>query len=132
MDNSLKTGQYFLQFLENSPRLTQLLGTNKIFPLIAKEGTQYPLVIYTRDNVQTQYTKPIQGAWDNTVTISYHIYSDKYDNALEIANTIRAVLEGKRYSDSDIIINEIELASCYEAFVDDAFMQTISFKTMVE
>lgn len=143
MDNSLKTGQYFLKFLEENAELMQLLGTpnntrsgqnSKIFPLIAKEGTQYPLVIYTRDGINTQYTKPMYpvGGWDNIVTISYKIYSDKYDEALEIANLMRNILEGKNYKDTDIVINHVELVSSYESFVEDAFVQSLTFSTRVE
>ena len=137
MDNSLKLGQYFLSFLESNSELMQLLGANrqnKIFPLIAKEGTQYPLVIYTRESISTRYTKPTYpvGGWDNTVSISYRIYSDKYDEALEIANLIRNILEGRNYKDQNIVINHVELVSCYESFVEDAFVQTLTFSTMVE
>lgn len=133
MDNSLKIGQYFLQLLENDTELTQMLGEGKIFPLIAKEGTLYPLVVYTRDNVQTTYTKAYPAIhWDNTVSISYRVYSDKYDEALDIANKIRNVLEGHSFTGQDIKINEIQLSGCYEAFADDAFVETITFSTMVE
>lgn len=133
MDNSLKIGQYFLQLLENDTELTQMLGEGKIFPLIAKEGTLYPLVVYTRDSVQTRYTKAYPAIhWDNTVSISYRVYSDKYDEALDIANKIRNVLEGHSFTGQDIKINEIQLSGCYEAFVDDAFVETITFSTMVE
>lgn len=139
MDNSLKTGQYFLSFLESNAELMQMLGCqgaqqSKIFPLIAKEGTPYPLVVYTREGITTKYTKPTypMGGWDNTVSISYRIYSDKYDEALEIANLIRNILEGKSYKDQNIVINHVDLISCYEAFAEDAFVQTLTFSTMVE
>lgn len=132
MDNSIKTGQYFLSLLEANNDLIEMLGTDKIFPLIAKEGTQYPLVIYTRDNLTVRYTKPMYGGWDNTVQISYRIYSDKYDEALEIANLIRATLEAKEYEDEDIKINLVQLVNSNEAFGDDAFIQQLTFQTMVE
>lgn len=131
IDYSLKTGQYLLEVLSDNDELIALLGENKIFPLVAKDDTTYPLVIYTRDSVQTQYTKVI--GHDNTVSITFRVYSDKYDEALEIANVIRNILERQSITFDDTIhINDIRLSSTYEQFTQDGFLQSLTFTMMVE
>lgn len=131
MDNSFKTGQYILEVLNDNTDLMELVGTGKIFPLVAKEDTSYPFVVYSRDSVNTQYTKVI--GHDNTVLITYRIYSDKYDEALEIANKIRNILERKTITIQDTIrINDIRLLSIFEQFTDDGFLQSLTFTMTVE
>ena len=130
MDNSLKIGTYLLDVLDDSTELITALGTGKIFPLVAKEGTTYPFVIYSRDQVTVQYTKQV--GHDNTVIITYRVYSDDYDEALNITNIIRNLLERKTVTFQDIKINDIRLASTSELFTEDGFCQVITFQTMVE
>lgn len=132
VDNSLKAGQYLLDVLNDNDELTEALGgDNKIWPLVAKEGTQFPFVIYTRDQVSVQYTK--FPGHDNTLIISYRVYSDSYDEALNIVNIIRNILERRNIKfENDIRINDIRVASVGEYFSEDGFCEMISFQTQVE
>lgn len=131
MDNSIKAGQYLYDVLKDQQELTDYVG-NKIFPIVVtKEGTTYPFVVYTRDQVSVQYTKVV--GHDNTVIITYRVYSDKYDEALEIANIIRNILERRTIKfEDEITINDIKIASLGELYNDDGFCQVISFQMMVE
>ena len=132
MDLSLKTGNYILEVLEDDQELMKLLGGEKIFPIVAPEDTNYPLVTYTRDNISIDYTKDIFG-WDNSVTISYRIYSPDYDECVNIATRIRNLIERKEIEfDNEIKINDIRLISVYENYADDAFCETLTFQTWVE
>lgn len=131
MDNSLKTGQYLLAVLNDNEELMSLLGEGKIFPLLAKADTQFPFVTYTRDSDVVQYTKQI--GHDNTISITYRVYSEDYDTALEIVNLIRNILERKTIQfENEIKINDIRVQNVYESFAEDAFCQAITFSTMVE
>ena len=131
MDNSLKIGKYLLAVLNDNEELMALLGEGKIFPLLAKADTLYPFVTYTRDSDIVQYTKQV--GHDNTISITYRVYSESYDTALEIVNLIRNILERKTIQfENEIKINDIRLQSVYESFAEDAFCQAITFSTMVE
>lgn len=129
MDNSIKTGQYLYNVLKDQPQIIATVG-NKIFPIVAKEGTTYPFIIYTRDQISVQYTK-IPGH-DNTIIITYRVYSDNYDEALEIVNIVRNLLERQTITFEDIKINDIRISSVGEFYNEDGFCQTISFQMMVE
>lgn len=131
MDKSMMTGSYLLEVLNDQTILTDVLGNDKIFPLVAKEDTTYPFVVYTRDSVQIQYTKQLNH--DNLVTLTYRVYSDNYDQGVEIANIIRNLLEHKQLVvENEIKINEIRVAGMYETFSDNGFCQQISFQMYVE
>lgn len=131
MDNSLKTGQYMVEVLNDNQELISILGEGKIFPLVAKNDTLYPFVIYERVAVSTVYTKEI--GHDNTVQINFRVYSDQYDQSLDIANMIRNILERKTINFPDNIkINDIRLLATYEQFSEDGYVETLAFTTQVE
>lgn len=131
MDNSLKIGNYIIEVLEDNEELTEKLGMNKIFPIVAPEGTNYPLVIYTRDSVMVTYTKTIPG-FDNRITFTLRTYSPDYDESVDIANTIRNILERKTINFEDLHINDIRLISASETFTEDAFCTILTFETLAE
>lgn len=131
MDNSMMTGNYLLEVLNDQEELISVLGEGKIFPLVAKEDTTFPFVIYTRDNLNVQYTKVV--GHDNIVNITYRVYSDNYDEAITIANIIRNILERKNINIPNIIkINDIRITNMYEQFTENGFCEAITFQTYVE
>ena len=125
------TGNYLLDVLNDQEELIEVLGENKIFPLVAKEDTTFPFVIYTRDNIQITYTK--MANHDNLVTITYKVYSDNYDESVTIANLIRNILERKQIEvPNEIKINDIRIVSMYEQYNENGFCESITFQTYVE
>lgn len=131
MDNSLKIGQYILEVLKDNEELMLLLGENKIWPIVARQDTLLPYITYTRDASNIQYTK-ITGH-DNTISFTYRVFSEDYDEGLNIINLLRNILERRTINfPNEIIINDIKVQSVYESFSDDVFCQTITFSAMVE
>lgn len=139
MDNSLLINKYILSFLEDSELVTEILGEDehKIFPLIQPESLTFPYIVFQRSSVIPEYTKDLYlGAgvgWTNTVNINVKCISDQYDEGLLLANAVRNTLEGKSYSDEDIKIDIIQLASAIEYTTDtDTFVQELTFEISVE
>lgn len=131
MDNSLKIGQYILEVLNDNEELISLLGEGKIWPIVAKADTLLPYIVYTRDSSNIQYTKVV--GHDNTMTITYRVYAEDYDEGLNIVNLIRNILERRTINfPNEIKINDIKVQSVYESFADDVFCQAITFSAMVE
>ena len=131
MDNSLKIGQYILEVLNDNEELMTLLGEDKIWPIVARQATLLPYITYTRDASNIQYTK-ITGH-DNTVSFTYRVFSEDYDEGLNIVNLLRNILERRTINfPNEIRINDIKVQSVYESFSDDVFCQTITFSAMVE
>ncbi|MDT9702983.1 hypothetical protein, partial [Streptomyces sp. P17] len=68
---------------------------NRLFPVLAKENTAYPFVIYKRSGLIPAYTKDKYSVED-TVFIDVVTVAEKYSESLEIANAVRNALERKR------------------------------------
>lgn len=131
-DNTILIWQYLRPILVENTDLQAAMDVNSIFPLVAKEGTEYPFIIFSRDNVIPQYTKALMGGWDNSIVISVRVYSNDYSQSINIANIVRNALEWKQIENQDIKIHPIELQSCYETFNDDGFCQTLTFNVIAE
>lgn len=131
MDNSLKIGQYILEVLKDNEELISLLGEDKIWPIVARQDTLLPYITYTRDASNIQYTK-ITGH-DNSISFTYRVFSEDYDEGLNIVNLLRNILERRTINfPNEIRINDIKVQSVYESFADDVFCQTITFSALVE
>lgn len=132
MDNSLKVGQYFLEILNDNEDLQELLGEGKIWPVIVTdENAKYPLIVYTRDSITPQYTKK-PGGWSNQVILTYKIYATNYDKCVEMTNIIRNLFEFKNIQFDDIKVSDIRLTNAYEAFIEDTFLETLTFSMWIE
>lgn len=139
MDNSLLINKYILSFLENSELVTEILGSDahKIFPLIQPDSLTFPYIVFQRSSVIPEYTKDLylgaEVGWTNNVNVVIKCISDEYDEGLLLANAVRNTLEGKSYSDNDIQIDIIQLASAVEYTLEtDAFVQELTFEISVE
>ena len=53
--------------------------------------------------------------------------SDDYSESVDIASMVRDILEDKRFAD----IESIKLESADEDFIDDAYIQTLSFNLTI-
>lgn len=131
-DNTILIWQYLRPLLVNDENLQAAMNINSIYPLVAPEGTEYPFIIFSRDNVIPQYTKPFMGGWENSIIISVRVYSNDYSQSINIANIVRNALEWQEVDNQDIKIHPIELQSCYETFNDDGFCQTLTFNVIAE
>lgn len=123
MDNSLLIGKYIYKLLSEDEMLKAL--SQKIYPLVAKADTTYPFVVYARTNLYTTYCK--DGIIEDTLDVQVIAVSDNYVESLEVANQIRNVLELKRYKDDYIYITDCRLSSATEEFIEDAFIQRMTF-----
>ena len=119
---SLEIGKVIYAVLSTDSRLTTLVG-NKIFPVIVDNGTTYPFIVYRRSNVTASYTKDFH--LSDEVLIDINCVSQSYEEGLKIAGIVRDILEDKRFTDKGL--QSIILESADEDWIDDAYIQTLSF-----
>ena len=119
---SLEIGKVIYAVLSTDSRLTTLVG-NKIFRLIVDNGTTYLLIVYRRNNITANYTKDFH--LSDEVLIDINCVSQSYEEGLKIAGIVRDILEDKRFTDKGI--QSIILESADEDWIDDAYIQTLSF-----
>ena len=121
---SLKVGKEIYSHLKENKSLTDIVG-NKIYPIIVEKDTNYPFIVYKRSNVIPDYTKDYH--FKDDVIVDIICVSNHYVESVEIASLVRESLEDKRIGD----INSIRLESADEDFVDDAYIQTLSFNLTI-
>ena len=121
---SLDVGKEIYSILSKNKSLTDKVG-NKIYPIIVEKDTNYPFIVYKRSNVIPDYTKDYH--FKDYVIVDIICVSNHYVESVEIASLVRESLEDKRIGD----INSIRLESADEDFIDDAYIQTLSFNLTI-
>ena len=124
-DMSIMLGKLIYKLLSNDELLSQVVTPKKIFPLVANADTTYPFIVYARTSLRVDYCK--EGITENSVEFQVIAVSDNYVESLEVANRIRGVLELLRYKDETIYISECKLSSVSEEYMEDAFIQRLTF-----
>lgn len=122
--DSLKVGKAIYSLLNGSSLLTDIVG-NKIYPIIVEKETTYPFIVYKRSNIIPSYTKDYH--LKDEVVIDIICVSNDYSESVDIASIVRDILEDKRFAD----IESIKLESADEDFVNDAYIQTLSFNLIL-
>lgn len=120
MMDSLNIGKAIYTILQTSIDIDK-----KIYPLIADEGTTFPFIIYKRTGLAPESTK------DNTnenVSVEINIASSNYSESIDLAIKVRKALEHKKGTYSDIAIEDIVIDDATEDYMEDTFIQTLTFK----
>lgn len=128
MNNSILIGKVIYRLLTENEEVSKIVG-NKVFPIVAKEGTKYPFVAYLKNGIYPTYCK--DGVTQDAVSLEVVAVSDKYVESLELGNAVRKALECKRYKDEDIHIRQMRVESIVENFVDDAYVQSLLFNIII-
>lgn len=105
----------------------------RVYPIVAENGTRYPFIIYTRDSV-TPHALTKDGYAEDEVAVTVKVVSDKYTDAVDYAQRVREALV---YDWTTISYNQSELTSqctftgAYESWEDGAYVQTLTFTMLV-
>lgn len=129
MDNSLLIGKHIRNILNGSDELLQYVKRENISALVANENTTFPFIVFSRTNLTPKYTK--SGLLESLISFEIVCVSNDYIESLEIANTVRNLLEGKCYTDSELNIKQILLSSVNEDYLYDAYVQRLTFSMVV-
>ena len=122
---SLQIGKAIYHLLSKDSRIKEKVGS-KIYPLIVEESTTFPFIIYKRTNITPNYTKASY-AVNESVMVDIVIASKDYIDTIELADYVRDALEGRRGNFSGIEINDIRMISADEEYIEDTFIQNLTF-----
>lgn len=117
---SIKVGKEIYSLLNGNADLTALVG-NKIYPIIVEKDTTYPFIVYKRSSITPTYTKDFH--LSDEVIVDIVCVSNSYTEGIDVAGLVRNTLEDKRIQG----IQSIKLDSADEDFINDAYVQTLSF-----
>lgn len=122
---SLQIGKAIYNILSNDTRVTDSVG-HKIYPLIADTGTTFPFIVYKRTGIKPSDSKD-RFIYSEDTYVEVVIASDKYNESIEIADMVKDALQGKRGDYSGINIYDIGMTDADEDYIEDTFIQTLTF-----
>lgn len=115
----LRVGKSINYLLTNSEVNT--IVQDRIFPVIADQGTSFPFITYRRSGCGNEDSK--DSVYEDRTTVELVIASASYEESIEIAQKCREALEKKRYNN----IRDIKLVDASEMFAEEAFIQNLLF-----
>ena len=130
--HSIKTTYLIHKVLvEDQDLMTLIGGADHIQLLIGDPdiNTMYPIINIKRDLVSPMKSNKDFGS--DRVQFSIKVYSDDYKNSIDIADAIRFALEWHTFQDNEIKLVNVELVSCSENWVRDAYEQSLTFNSEV-
>lgn len=113
---SLKSPESVLGIvLSQNTAVSSLVGT-KIYPVIAPADATYPFVIWRRVQVQRQQTLANPMGVPR-VTVEYAIYGVTYDQARNVSDAMRRVLDGYRGTVDNTVVQHASVENEADDFV---------------
>lgn len=128
MNKSLLIGKTIYNLLSNNDEIHTAVN-NRIYPLIADNNAKFPFIVYKRNSAQSNGCK--DGYWADNVSFEIVVVSDKYIDGLNLANNVRKILNREKITYDDITLNDVQLTSATENFIDNSFVQEMTFDAQV-
>lgn len=121
----IQIGKAVYQLLSSDTGVTEKVE-NRIYPLIADQGTIYPFIIYKRTGIEPITSKD-RFICSEVTSVDVIIASDRYDESIEVAELVKDALIGKNGIYSGIKITDIDMISADEDYIEDTFIQNLTF-----
>lgn len=130
MIQSILIPKIVYQVLSNNKSLQKYIG-NKIFPVVAELGTEFPYVAFSKTYINPTYTKDFYT--EDTVGVEIVVASIDYLESLDISNTVRSLFECKTFKSDSMEIKQITFTGITEGYDDEAnaFVQRLTFEFKV-
>lgn len=128
MTNSLLIGEVINKLLTDSEDLKDIIG-NRVFPIVASEGAQYPFIVYRRIGLSSSGCK--DGYYEDTVNFTITIISETYFEGINIAQLVRKTLERQRITTETLTMTDCHITGVEEEYQSNAYIQTINFITTI-
>lgn len=103
----------------------------KVFPLVADEGTTFPFIVYKRSGLEPANTKDRYN-FSELATLDIIVAANTYEESITIAEQVKDILEHSRGTYADINIEEITLDDADEDYLEDTFIQKLTFKINIK
>lgn len=111
---NFEVGKKLKSVLESDSTVAKYLS-NKIFPLVANEGTTFPFLVYKRISYTPYSTKDYTS---ESVGMEVTILSPSYDEGNKVADAVASRLD--RFKDD--YFESIEVTNISEEFSEDTFI----------
>lgn len=119
MINSLSVGK----------AIYNLLKDYTTYPLVADNNAKYPFIVYKRSNLISNGCK--DGYYEDMVDIAITIVTQKYAEGIDMANSVRQILEKQKIETEICTLHNTYLCSATESFTDNVYVQNLVFRTNI-
>lgn len=101
---------------------------DRIYPLIAESGTNFPFIVYSRDSITPNFCK--DGCYEDEVDITVKVVSSTYYGGLDLAQQVREKLTFYDLKSNNMIITS-NLDNATESYEDNSYVQNLTFKLTI-
>ena len=101
--------------IESSPFLARLVGF-RVFPIVAPVSAQLPFILYQRSTIERNQTLSVPTGVPR-VSMQIDTYAATYEEARQIADALRANLDGSSFSAYGVDVKHIALDTERDGFV---------------
>ena len=123
--NGIQINKLFRKLICGNDAITALVKKSNIQPMVLAPS-EFPFISFMHGEVVPNYAKDARVVDELEESIA--IVSDKYEEAIEIAQLIREQFEFKQYNDEDIYIPLFEITSIREDSISHSYFVEIVFK----
>ena len=120
---NFKIGEEITRILKEDSDVVSVLDNN-IFPIVADQGTSFPLLVYRRTSYRPFDNKDYT---DEAVYMDITIAAETYAQSVDIADKVAECLNRT----STDLINYISIVNINENYVDDTYVQMISIEILL-
>ena len=98
----------------------------KVYPLVADEGTTFPFVVYRRRGLTPSSTKDRYNYKESAI-VEIIVASNSYPESINLAEQIKDKMEHTRGIFNGVNVGEITLMNADEDYLEDTFIQIMNF-----
>lgn len=124
--SALSAGEIIRAILMTDPEVSA--RANKVFPVI-EDNAKLPYIVYRRTQLTKDPTKAGRGS--TTVDIEVICYTEHYTEGVELAEAVRAALDGRQGTSDGLVMRSCVLSDSGEAWQDDAYLQQLVFSIKI-
>lgn len=111
---SLLIGQHIKSVLSSDPTVVGQLG-DRVYPVVLTESTpKFPLVVYTNNGTNPDYSK--DGCLEDNVVVTIILLHKEYDKGLRLMNHIRYLFEDVKAKYTDFQVTSCQLSGSAEDY----------------
>ena len=109
---------------------TILSGLDKVFPMIADKDTEYPFIVYRRYSLTPSSSKD-RYCYRELATVEIIVAATTYAESISLAEQVKQKMCSASGEYNGIVIGGIVMTDALEQYLEDAFIQKMTFQIEV-
>lgn len=106
-------------------------GIERVYPIVAENGTKFPFITYKRNSIVQADTKDVYN-YREIAYVELAILSTTYAESIEIAESVKELLESiNAEAYNGVKIQRMRLYDASEDYINDAYLQRLIFQITI-